>query len=92
MADTYDVVFASEAGARRSSHYGGGAVDLTVVALPRALELEAPGGERQRFDLSAPDETRELSLTPEVVEWVERAYGFEKLRPDYPHWNDARGR
>jgi hypothetical protein len=89
MADTYDVVFASEAGARDSSHYGGGAVDLTAVALPRVLELEGPDGERRRFDLSAPDETRELSLTPALVAWVERAYGFQKLRADYPHWNDA---
>ena len=90
MADTYEVVYATEAGARASSHYGGGAVDLTVVALPRTLELEAPSGERRRFDLSDPNETRELSLTPQLIEWVEAAFGFEKLRADYPHWNDSR--
>lgn len=92
MADTFDVVYATEAGARASSHYGGSAADLTAVALPRTLELQAPDGTRRRFDLSAPDQTRELSLTPELVDWVERAFGLEKLRPDYPHWDDARAR
>ena len=36
--------------------------------------------------LNLPD----LSLTPRLVEWIEAHFGFEKLRPDYPHWNDAR--
>jgi hypothetical protein len=90
MTETYDVVYATEAGARASSHYGGRAVDLTVTGLPRSLELTAPNGARKRFDLSGEHETRELSLTPEIVEWVEAQLGFEKLHADYPHWNDAR--
>jgi len=89
MAATYDVVYATEEGARDSRHYGGRAADFTAVGLPRVFELESPGGVRRRFDVSHPDETRDLSLTRELVEWLERQYGLEKLRADYPHWNDA---
>jgi hypothetical protein len=35
MADTYDVVYAIEQGSRASNHYGGRAVDLSVVGLPQ---------------------------------------------------------
>lgn len=89
MAEAYDVVYATEAGARESSHYGGRAVDFTAVGLPRTLELVAPDGTRARFDLSDPDETRDLSLTPRLVEWVEEGFGMGKLRADYPHWDDS---
>jgi hypothetical protein len=89
MMKTYDVVYATEEGARDSAHYGGRAADLTAVALPRVLELVAPDGARRRFDLSDPDETRDLSVTPRIVDWVEEHFGMQKLRADYPHWNDA---
>ncbi len=92
MADAYDVVYATEKGARSSSHYGGSAVDLVVVGLPRSLTLVAPSGSARTFDLSAPEEPRDLSLTPEVVRWVETQYSFSKLETDYPHWSDARAR
>ena len=89
MAETYAVVFATEQGARTSSHYGGGAVDLVAVNLPRRLELVAPDGARRTFDLTASDQSRDLSLTPSVVDWVEFHFGLSKLRFDYPHWNDS---
>jgi hypothetical protein len=89
MADTYQVVYASEDGARASDHYTGSAVDLTAVALPRELILRAPDGTRRRFDLSASDETRDLSLSPELIDWVEVHYALRKLESDYPHWTDA---
>ncbi|MCH2184256.1 hypothetical protein MK280_00125 [Myxococcota bacterium] len=90
MAETYAVVFATEKGARSSSHYGGGAVDLVAVDLPSRLELIAPDGEREIFDLSGPTESRDLSLTPRLVDWVEVHFGFRKLRLDYPHWDDVK--
>lgn len=90
MSATYDVVYATEAGARESKHYGGRAADLTAVGLPRRLTLESPRGARRSFDLSDPDQTRDLSLTPELIDWIEVEWGLEKLRADYPHWNDAR--
>ena len=90
MAETYAVVFATEKGARSSSHYGGGAVDLVAVNLPSRLELLAPDGENQVFDLSGPMESRDLSLTPRLVDWVEDHFGLQKLRLDYPHWDDAK--
>lgn len=90
LADTYGVVYATVRGARRSQHYGGAAVDFVAVRLPRRLELEAPSGARHVFDLSGVDHTRELSLAPEIIGWVEREYGIKKLRTDYPHWSDAR--
>lgn len=91
MADTYEVVYATEAGARSSNHYDGLAVDLVAIGLPRTLVLEAPGGERRGFDLSDPEEPRDLSLTPRLIDWVEQGFGLEKLKSDYPHWNDAWG-
>lgn len=89
MKDTYDVVYATRHGAQFSDHYDGQAVDVVVMGLPRTLTLKAPDGASQSFDLSAPDEPRDLSLTPALVEWVEQHYGFKKLRADYPHWGDA---
>jgi len=89
MADTYDVVYATEQGARSSRHYTGHAVDLVAVGLPRRLELMAPDGASHAFDLRAADETRDLSLTPALIEWIESHWGLRKLRSDYPHWDDA---
>jgi hypothetical protein len=91
MADTYEVVFATEQGARRSRHYGGRAVDLVAVDLPRRLVLEAPDGAVRAFDLSGVDEPLDLSLTPEVIDWIEAHFGLRKLRSDHPHWDDAGG-
>lgn len=90
MAESFNVVFASRRGARKSNHYDGNAVDISAFNLPRELELVAPDGARERFDLSAPEESRDLSLTPALVEWVEAHFGMEKLRSDYPHWNDQK--
>ncbi len=90
MAEAYNVVYASKNGARRSHHYGGFAVDLIAVNLPRRLTLEAPDGAKRTFDLSDPDESRDLSLSPQVFHWVERHFGLHKLKSDYPHWDDAR--
>lgn len=89
MADTYEVVFATEGGARSSSHYGGRAVDVTALALPRRLTLTDPRGTTQVFDLSGVDEPLDLSLTPALIEWIEAHFGLRKLRSDYPHWDDA---
>jgi hypothetical protein len=89
MADTYEVVYATEAGARSSNHYTGVAADFVAVALPRTLTLEAPDGARRTFDLSGPSEPRDLSLTPELVSWIEAHFKMAKLRSDYPHWDDA---
>ncbi|MFP6639377.1 MAG: hypothetical protein VCC04_03960, partial [Myxococcota bacterium] len=88
MADTYQVVFATESGARSSDHYTGRAVDLVAVALPRTLELIGADGEIGRFDLSDPAESRDLSLSMALMEWVEQHFGLKKLREDYPHWVD----
>lgn len=90
MADSYEVVFATEAGARSSNHYDGTAVDLVALGLPRSLVLVAPDGETGRFDLSDASQPRDLSLTPELIDWVEQHFELEKLKADYPHWNDAR--
>lgn len=89
MADSYRVAFATQSGAEASNHYDGVAVDLNVFGLPRKLTLRAPDGEKKTFDLSAPDETRDLSLTPRVIEWIEEHFAMAKLREDYPHWEDA---
>jgi len=91
MADAYDVVFATEAGARESRHYEGVAADLSVTHLPRRLRLRSPAGAEAEFDLAQPEEPRELSLTPRVIDWLEAHWGLRKLRSDYPHWEDARG-
>ncbi|MCO4743145.1 MAG: hypothetical protein KC912_00050 [Proteobacteria bacterium] len=90
MADTYDVVYATRKGAQYSNHYGGQAADLVVLRLPRELTLTAPGGEAKTWDLSGADQARDLSLTPEIIDWIEDAFEFRKLRGDYPHWGDAR--
>ena len=89
MADAFDVVYATERGARRSNHYDGEAADFVAQNLPRSLELWAPDGAHRVFDLSGEAETRDLSLTPELIAWVELHFGFEKLKSDYPHWNDT---
>jgi hypothetical protein len=88
MADTYGVDFATVEGAQRSDHYDGKAIDLVAVDLPRALELEAPDGKKRVFDLSAPEQSRDLSLTPELIAWIEQHFGVRKLKSDYPHWKD----
>ena len=90
MADSYDVVYATRKGARNSNHYGGHALDMVVLGLPRQLTLHSPSGTTQTWDLSDPSQSRDLSLTPEVIEWVEEHYEVRKLRSDYPHWSDAR--
>ncbi|MFT4622212.1 MAG: hypothetical protein ACI8PZ_000868 [Myxococcota bacterium] len=89
MADAYDVVYATEGGARYSKHYDGVAVDFVAIGLPRELTLYAPDGEVGVFDLSNPDNTRDLSLEPELIAWVQRHFQLTKLTSDYPHWNDA---
>ena len=90
MAETYEVVFATREGARASDHYAGRAVDLVALALPRRLILRAPDGELARFDLSGINEARDLSLSPELIGWLEVNFGLHKLRADYPHWSNAR--
>jgi hypothetical protein len=90
MADAYDVVYATERGARYSSHYGGRAADFVVYGLPRMLRLTAPDGAVGLFDLSDADQPRDLSLSVEVVRWVEQHFAFSKLKGDHPHWNDLR--
>jgi hypothetical protein len=89
MAESYDVVFATEEGARSSRHYTGVAADLVATALPRRLRLVAPDGRERSFDLSDAEQTRDLSLTPALIEWVEQHFALRKLRSDYPHWEDA---
>ena len=90
MADTYEVVYATEQGARDSNHYTGIAADFVAVGLPRMLKLAAPDGEVREFDLSAPEQSRDLSLSPELIRWLELHFSLRKLRSDYPHWEDAR--
>lgn len=90
MADTYEVVYATEQGARDSNHYTGIAADFVAVGLPRKLKLEAPDGAVREFDLSAPQESRDLSLSPDLIRWTEMHFGLRKLLSDYPHWEDAR--
>ena len=89
MREAFDVVYATESGAQRSRHYDGTAIDIVARALPRTLTLEAPDGAQQTFDLSAPEENRDLSLTPHLIQWVEKHFALRKLRHDYPHWNDG---
>ena len=88
MADTYNVVYATRTGARQSFHYDGLAFDMVAYNLPRKLTLEAPDGTKRSFDLSDPEESRDLSLTPQLIDWIEEHFELEKLRSDYPHWND----
>ncbi len=89
MADAFDVVYATERGARTSKHYDGVAADFVVMNLPREVELYAPDGAHRVFDLSEPRNTRDLSLEPELIAWVEAHFGMSKLRSDYPHWTDT---
>lgn len=89
MKETYDVVYATEGGARSSDHYGDRAVDVVALGLPRVVSLVDPEGEPGTFDLSHPDQTRDLSMTPELVEWIEERFEVRKLRTDYPHWDDV---
>lgn len=89
MKEAYDVVYATQRGARRSDHYDGAAVDFMATALPRRLELQAPDGATAEFDLSHAEQARDLNLTPELIAWVEEHFEFTKLRGDYPHWTDA---
>ena len=89
MADAYDVVYATERGARYSSHYTGKAVDLVAIDLPRTVSLIAPNGTERTFDLSGEDHPRDLSLEPELIAWIETHFAFSKLHSDYPHWTDA---
>ena len=88
MADAYDVVYATKTGARKSKHYGGDAVDLVAIGLPRRLELTGFDGVSKVFDLSHPEQTRDLSLTPALIEWIEKHFHMKKLKLDYPHWDD----
>jgi hypothetical protein len=88
MADTYEVVYATEQGARDSNHYSGIAADFVAVGLPRMLRLQAPDGTVREFDLSAPEESRDLSLSPELIRWLEAHFELRKLLSDYPHWED----
>jgi len=90
MADAYSVVYATESGARNSDHYTGAAVDLVAVDLPRKLVLRAPDGMLGVFDLSDPNSTRDLSLEPELIAWVEKHFSLRKLTSDYPHWTDTK--
>jgi len=89
MADTYDVVYATENGARASNHYGGHAMDLTAVALPRQLRLRGSDGSVRNFDLTSAHHPRDLNLSSALITWIEEHFEFEKLKSDYPHWNDA---
>jgi hypothetical protein len=90
MAEAYDVVFATRHGAQKSNHYEGRAIDLVALGLPRKLTLNAPNGRKRTFDLSRPNEARDLSLSPALVSWIEKNFGFKKLKGDYPHWDDAK--
>ena len=88
MVETYQTAFATRAAAEKSKHYEGRAIDMTTFHLPRKLLLESPCGVLGHFDLSASHQTRDLNLTPEVIDWIEKHFGMKKLRSDYPHWED----
>jgi hypothetical protein len=90
MRATFGVAKATKNGALHSNHIRAFAADITAKALPRSLRLQAPDGETMTFDLSGDDESRDLSLTPKVIKWINQHYGLEKLQWDYPHWDDAR--
>lgn len=88
LAETYGVDYATVGGAKKSDHYDGRAIDMWAVDLPRQLTLRAPDGAVQTFDLSGPQEPRDLSLTPVLIEWIETHFVLKKLLGDYPHWGD----
>ncbi|MBX2803005.1 MAG: hypothetical protein KTR31_35305 [Myxococcales bacterium] len=90
MADAFDVVYATERGARTSKHYDGIAADFVALDLPRTLELYAPDGAHEIFDLSGAEQSRDLSLTPALISWIESHFSMSKLRSDYPHWTDTK--
>ncbi len=90
MADAYSVAYASERGAKNSLHYTGVAVDFVAIDLPRKLTLKAPDASVRTFDLSDPNNTRDLSLEPELIGWIEKHWSLRKLASDYPHWTDSR--
>jgi hypothetical protein len=90
MADVYEVAYATERGAKNSNHYGGVAVDLVALDLPRKLTLRAPDAEVRTFDLSDPTSARDLSLEPTLIAWIEKHFALRKLTSDYPHWTDVK--
>ena len=59
------------------------------IQCPRQLVLIGADGQMGFFDLSGPEETLDLSLTPEVIDWIGEHFRLEKLQSDYPHWDDA---
>jgi hypothetical protein len=89
MAESYDVVYATERGAFYSNHYEGTAVDIVIRGLPSTVTLKSIEGKVMTFDLSSPKETRDVSLTPKLIKWIENNYGLKKLKTDYPHWDDV---
>jgi hypothetical protein len=89
MAEAYDVVFATRRGAMKSEHYDGVAIDFTAVGLPSELTMTAPDGDTRTFDLSDWNQPRDLSLTRELIAWIEVHFQMRKLLRDYPHWSDA---
>lgn len=89
LADTYSVDYATRKGAKRSKHYDGRAVDFWAVDLPRTVTLQAPDGVKKTFDLSHARESRDLNLTPQLIAWIETHFEMQKLKTDYPHWNDS---
>jgi hypothetical protein len=90
MADAYGVVYATRKGARFSSHYDGFAIDMTAYNLPRTLHLTGKDGRAETFDLSQPNQSRDLSLSPQLITWIEKHFQLEKLLFDHPHWNDKK--
>ncbi len=92
MSDTYGVVFATKNGARYSNHYRGTAVDIVAYALPRKLTLHAPNGKRKTFDLSEADHSRDLNLSPKILNWIAKNFYIQKNKSDYPHWDDIKHR
>jgi hypothetical protein len=89
MADAFEVVFVTEKGARDSNHYDGEAADFVVMGMPAIVTLWAPDGAHRTFDLSGPDEPRDLSLTPAMIDWIEEHYSLRKIENDHPHWDEA---
>ena len=75
---------------RLGYHYDGVAADFVVVNLPRRLTLQAPNGHSRTFDLSGGQQSRDLNLTPVLIDWIEINFQFGKLRRDYPHWRDIK--
>ena len=90
MSDAYDVVYATRRGAEKSDHYDGSAVDFVAFGLPRQLTVRAPDGGTKTFNLSHSSQSRDISLTPRLVKWIEEHFVFRKLKSDYPHWDDAK--